>query len=275
RSQERGRKDNYRQGSKAEEKTPKALMVKDGVGYNVVPPSAADLYLSPKKDLSWTGLLKFVDDTVTDYSRPMPTVESTSEESQNKHSSTSKDVASPITPKLFVKFVKPKDTQSEKNRKETPKKSQVKYAEQYRQSIKKPNKACFNCGDFFHLANDCRKMVQKETTRSAGHIPHGAPMRPSHRPDGHRPHGPSMNPMRPNMNGARPNISFFIQAHSYETRPFLKTSAVKTQYRAPWVPAGNRNIPPVNRKFSTRRRNFPPANRKFLTSSTKIHTADM
>nr|GFD18975.1 hypothetical protein [Tanacetum cinerariifolium] len=30
--------------------------VKERVGYNVVPPLAADLYLSPKKDLSWTGL---------------------------------------------------------------------------------------------------------------------------------------------------------------------------------------------------------------------------
>nr|GFB95539.1 hypothetical protein [Tanacetum cinerariifolium] len=39
--------------------------VKEGVGYNVVPPAAADLYLSPKKDLSWTGLPEFVDDTVT------------------------------------------------------------------------------------------------------------------------------------------------------------------------------------------------------------------
>nr|GFD47278.1 hypothetical protein [Tanacetum cinerariifolium] len=27
--------------------------VKEGVGYNAVPPSAADLYLSSKKDLSW------------------------------------------------------------------------------------------------------------------------------------------------------------------------------------------------------------------------------
>nr|GFD04293.1 hypothetical protein [Tanacetum cinerariifolium] len=34
--------------------------VKDKVGYNVVPPPAADLYLSPKKDLSWTGLPEFV-----------------------------------------------------------------------------------------------------------------------------------------------------------------------------------------------------------------------
>nr|GEZ17902.1 hypothetical protein [Tanacetum cinerariifolium] len=224
RSQERGRKYNYRQRSKAEEKTPKALMaidgVKDGVGYNVVPPPAADLYLSPKKDLSWTGLPEFVDDTVTDYSRPMPTIESTSKEGQNKNSSTVEDVASPITTKLFVKFVKPKDTQSEKNKKETPKKSQFKYAEQYRHSNKKPNvkgnqrnwnnlksyqlgpefvlkkKACFNCGDFSHLANDCRKRVQRWTTRSQNNTYKS----PSHRPGVDRPHGPPMRPMRSNMN---------------------------------------------------------------------------
>nr|GFC47731.1 hypothetical protein [Tanacetum cinerariifolium] len=97
--------------------------------------------------------------------------------------------------------------------------------------------------------------------RSGGHRPHGAPMRPPHRSAGHRPHGPSMNSMRPNMNSARSNRSFFIQAHSYETRPFLKSSAVKTQYRALWVPTVNRNNPPVNRKCSTGRRNFPIVNR--------------
>nr|GFC23368.1 hypothetical protein [Tanacetum cinerariifolium] len=153
---------------------------KDGVGYNVVPPPVADLYLSPKKDLSWTGLPEFVDDTVTDYSRLSPTV-------------------------AILKFV-----------------------------LKK--KACFNCGDFSHLANECRKRAQRETTRSqnhaymsphifaghrphvasirpphksAGHRPHGASMRPSQRPAGHRPHGPLTNPMRPNMNGTRPKRSFF------------------------------------------------------------------
>nr|GFC09461.1 hypothetical protein [Tanacetum cinerariifolium] len=47
--------------------------VKEGVGYNVVPPPAADLYHSSNKDLSWTGLPEFADDTVTDYSRPSPT----------------------------------------------------------------------------------------------------------------------------------------------------------------------------------------------------------
>nr|GFB61788.1 hypothetical protein [Tanacetum cinerariifolium] len=56
--------------------------VKEGVGYNAVPPPAADLYISLKKDLSWTGLPEFVDDTVTNYSRPLPTVESTSAEGE-------------------------------------------------------------------------------------------------------------------------------------------------------------------------------------------------
>nr|GEX28494.1 retrovirus-related Pol polyprotein from transposon TNT 1-94 [Tanacetum cinerariifolium] len=77
--------------------------VKEGVGYNAVPPPAADLYLSPKKDLSWTCLPEFVDDTVIDYSKPTPNVASTSAEGQNKDSSTSEDVASPKPPKPFVK----------------------------------------------------------------------------------------------------------------------------------------------------------------------------
>nr|GFC66345.1 hypothetical protein [Tanacetum cinerariifolium] len=102
--------------------------VKEGVGYNAVPLPATDLYLSPKKDLSWTGLPEFVDDTVTDYSRPSPTVASTSSEDQNKDTSTSEEVASIKPSKLFVKFVKSKDSQPESKleEQETPKKPQVK-----------------------------------------------------------------------------------------------------------------------------------------------------
>nr|GFD59987.1 hypothetical protein [Tanacetum cinerariifolium] len=43
---------------------------KEGLGYNAVPPPA-QIYSPPKKDLSWIGLPEFVDDTVTDYSRPV------------------------------------------------------------------------------------------------------------------------------------------------------------------------------------------------------------
>nr|GEV50476.1 hypothetical protein [Tanacetum cinerariifolium] len=85
---------------------------KEGLGYNDVPPPPAQIYSSPKKDLSWTGFSEFADDTVTDYSRPSPTMESTSGNDQNRNPSVSETVASPITPKPFIKFVKPKDSQS-------------------------------------------------------------------------------------------------------------------------------------------------------------------
>nr|GEY99761.1 hypothetical protein [Tanacetum cinerariifolium] len=90
--------------------------VKEGVGYNAVPPSAADLYRSPKKDLSWTGLPEFADDIITDYSRPSPTVESTSAEGQNKHSTTTENGKSTdsILSKPAVKFVKTGDRPTER-----------------------------------------------------------------------------------------------------------------------------------------------------------------
>nr|GEW23535.1 ribonuclease H-like domain-containing protein [Tanacetum cinerariifolium] len=152
RSQDKGRRDNYRQGSKVEEQAPKALMAidgvgwdwssmaneeenhafvaneeaptdfslmaksssndeenakkekddldskligfqsaskdldnllksqrsdknKEGLGYNVVPPPPPQVYSPPKKDMSWTGLPEFADDTITDYSRPSPAIE--------------------------------------------------------------------------------------------------------------------------------------------------------------------------------------------------------
>nr|GFB22698.1 ribonuclease H-like domain-containing protein [Tanacetum cinerariifolium] len=159
--------------------------IKDGLGYSVVPPPHAQLYVSPKKDLSCTGLPECADDIVTDYSRPSPTLKSTSGDDQNKNPSVSETVASLITPKPFIKFVKPKDSQSKSKtgKTESPKKPPLKYPEQYRKPNKKPNvrgnqrnwnnlkshqlgldfaikkKACFNCGDFNHLAYDCRKRV--------------------------------------------------------------------------------------------------------------------
>nr|GEZ52903.1 retrovirus-related Pol polyprotein from transposon TNT 1-94 [Tanacetum cinerariifolium] len=39
---------------------------KEGLGYIVVPPPPAQIYSSPKKDMSWTGLPEFKDDTAND-----------------------------------------------------------------------------------------------------------------------------------------------------------------------------------------------------------------
>nr|GEX00885.1 hypothetical protein [Tanacetum cinerariifolium] len=55
---------------------------KEGLGYNVVPPPA-QVYSPPKKDMSWTGVPEFADDTITDYTRPSPSIKSNPNDLQN------------------------------------------------------------------------------------------------------------------------------------------------------------------------------------------------
>nr|GEY70001.1 hypothetical protein [Tanacetum cinerariifolium] len=114
---------------------------KERLGYSDVPPPPAQIYSPPKKDMSWTGLSEFADDTVTDYSRPSPAIESTSDDVQNKNPSVTKTEASPstISSKPFIKFVKPADrpTVVKTEKKETVRKPSIKYVELYRKSSKK------------------------------------------------------------------------------------------------------------------------------------------
>nr|GEW95600.1 retrovirus-related Pol polyprotein from transposon TNT 1-94 [Tanacetum cinerariifolium] len=90
RSQDRGRREIYKQGSKEEEQAPKALMAID------------------RKDMSWTGLPEFADDTITNYSRPSPSIESNSNDLQSRNSSVSEngESSSSILSKPVIKFVK-------------------------------------------------------------------------------------------------------------------------------------------------------------------------
>nr|GFA80998.1 hypothetical protein [Tanacetum cinerariifolium] len=162
RSQDRGRRDNYKQGSKVEEQAPKALMAIDGVGWDwsfieneeenhalvadeEAPTEFALMAKTSAKceDLSWTRLPEFADDTVTDYSRPSPAIESTLDDLQNKNPSVSETGASPsnIISKLFIKFMKATDspTKNKVDKVETVRKTIVKYDELYRKTSKKSN----------------------------------------------------------------------------------------------------------------------------------------
>nr|GEU34418.1 hypothetical protein [Tanacetum cinerariifolium] len=309
RSQDRRRRDNFRQGSKTEEQDPKALMAIDRVGWDwsymandeedhalvadevaltefslMANTSAKSKQEKEGVDGKLAGLLTASKDldSLIESQRPSPTVESILENDQNRNPS--ETVSSPITSKPFIKFVKTKDSQSDSktDKKETPKKPPVKYVEQYKKSNMKPNvignqrnwnnlkshqlgpdfvmkkKACFNCGNFNHLANDYRKRVKRNFTP---------------RLVSHKPYRPSQIPVKTHMNDARPNRTFFNkQAYSYTNRPVHRTSAVRSPSRAPWVPTVNRNYSPVNRKFSTGSRNFPTTNRKFPTASRKFPT---
>nr|GEU34940.1 hypothetical protein [Tanacetum cinerariifolium] len=109
---------------------------KEGLGYSDVPP--AQVYSPPKKDLSWTGLPEFADDTVTDYSRPSPAIESTSDDVQNRNPSVTETEASPniISSKPFIKFVKLGNNFVMK-------------------------KACYNYGGIDHLSYDYGKWVDQ------------------------------------------------------------------------------------------------------------------
>nr|GEY40018.1 hypothetical protein [Tanacetum cinerariifolium] len=248
--------------------------VKEGVGYNDVPPPIVDLYLSLKKDLSWTGLPEFADDTVTNYSRPSPTVESTSAEAERPTTDKVETAKKPVV--RYVEMYRRTSKRSSSHRphggsmRPSPRpalhrvdrfptddlkfSSAARRAPRSKMNSARPNKpahsygrrlfqettqdlmiiliqrvqrlekelksrthihkkkACYNCGDFNHLAYDCRKRVKRGTSgsqngapvrpshRPADHRPHGAPMRPPNRPVGHRPHGPPMRHMRSNMN---------------------------------------------------------------------------
>nr|GEV45933.1 putative reverse transcriptase domain-containing protein [Tanacetum cinerariifolium] len=116
---------------------------KEGLGYSAVSHPPAQIYSSPKKDMPWTGLPEFKDDTVTNYRRSAPTIESSPDDAQNRNPSITKTEASPstISPKSFIKFVKVNNspTTSKTDKVKTAKKLLVKYAEQYRKPTQKPN----------------------------------------------------------------------------------------------------------------------------------------
>nr|GEU86717.1 hypothetical protein [Tanacetum cinerariifolium] len=240
RSQEVGRRENYRQGLKEEEQAPKALMAidgrndknKEGLGYNDVPPPPAQVYSPPKKDMSWTELPEF---------QMIPLLIITRASS------------STILSKRAINFEKSIDrpTETKTDKVETAKKPTVKYAELYRKTSKSANvrgnqrnwnnlkfhqlgkkilmknKACFNCGDFDHLSYDYGKWVEQRKTRPKNNYTHKS-IPP--RAVVHKNIKSPLRTNRPNMNAAQPKRTYFYKpAHSFVKRPFQRRSAGNSQ----------------------------------------------
>nr|GEU99234.1 retrovirus-related Pol polyprotein from transposon TNT 1-94 [Tanacetum cinerariifolium] len=165
---------------------------KEGLGYSDVLPPPAQIYSPHKKDLSWTRLLEFVDDTVTDYSRPTPSIDASKCNKSELQSSNFfvfeyGESSGSIMSKPIIKFMKEADCPRviKINNTENARKSTVKYAEMYRKISKGPkvrgnqqnwnnlksqqlgkdflreNKSCFKCGYFDHLASNCGAWVEK------------------------------------------------------------------------------------------------------------------
>nr|GEU91573.1 ubiquitin hydrolase [Tanacetum cinerariifolium] len=225
--------------------TIRALEFKVESSTNCIESLTKDLELLKK-----TGPPEFKDDTVTDYSRPSPTIESSSDDSQNKNPSVTKTKAShsTISSKPFIKFVKVADrlTKDKTDKKETTKKPTVKYAELYKRTSKsskvrgnqrnwnnlksqqlgenfvKKNNACFNCGHFDHLSYDCRLGVKMRRACPKNNNTHKS-MPP--RAVVHKPVRSPTRTNRSNMNVAQPRRTNFPKTrHSYVRRPFQETT---------------------------------------------------
>nr|GEV02574.1 hypothetical protein [Tanacetum cinerariifolium] len=176
------------------------------------------------------------DDTITDYSRPSPSIESNSSDLQDSDSSIFENRASSesVMSKPMIKFVKAADSPTviKTNKDETIRKPSVKYAEMYRKTSKSfnvrgnqrnwnnlksqqlgenflmKNKAYFKCGHFDHLAYDCGVWVDQGKTWAKNN-------------------------------------------YTNKSRPVQRKSAVRTQFRVPRVSIGNTKFPTVNKKFPT------------------------
>nr|GEY13705.1 hypothetical protein [Tanacetum cinerariifolium] len=86
-------------------------------------------------------LPEFADDTITDYSRPSPSIDSNSSDLQNSNSSISEheESSKSIMSKPMIKFVKAADCADVKtNKVEAARKPSVKYAKMYRNTHKSP-----------------------------------------------------------------------------------------------------------------------------------------
>ncbi|GKC82820.1 ribonuclease H-like domain-containing protein, partial [Tanacetum coccineum] len=133
---------------------------KKGLGfneYNTVPPPPAQVYSPPKKDLSWMGLPEFVDDTVTDYSRPTPSIDVSKDVSDDQKAiwkrnsaSSSEQVGSfdNVVSKPMIRFIKETGcpSVSKVNNTENSIKPTMKYADMYRNTSQSPKVMSSNFG---------------------------------------------------------------------------------------------------------------------------------
>nr|GEW92122.1 hypothetical protein [Tanacetum cinerariifolium] len=271
RSQDRGRREIYKQGSKEEESAPKALMAIDGIGWDWS-------YMANEKE---NHALVADDEAPTEFA--LMAKSSSSFKNEVFDDSFCFKSCRKNTDSLNTKITKLNEALSDSdspkiiktNKVETARKPPVRYAEMYRNTSKSPNvrgnwnnlksqqlgkdflmknKACFKCGHFDHLAYDCGVWVEKGKNGPKNNFAHkNVTPKAVLLKTGRTP----IRVNRPNMNVAQPKrTSVSKSAHSYVRRPFQRKSAVRTQFRVPMVSTVNTKFSTVDSKFSTAKSTF-------------------
>nr|GEX47997.1 hypothetical protein [Tanacetum cinerariifolium] len=269
RSQDKSRRENFKQGSKVEESAPKALMAIDGVGWDwsymaneeedhALVDDQEEFALMAKSssdtEVFDNSLCSKAYDTITNYSRPSASIESNSSDLQNNDSSVSENGGSSesIMSKPMIKFVKAADSPIviKTNKDETVRKPSIKYAEMYRKTSKssnvRGNQRNWNNLKSKQLGENF--LMKNKAYFNCGDFDHLAydcgkwvekgKSRPKNNTHKSIPprivfHKSDKSPTRttrPNMNAAQPKrTSFYKPAHSYVNRPFQRTSAGNSQ----------------------------------------------
>nr|GEU63996.1 uncharacterized mitochondrial protein AtMg00810-like [Tanacetum cinerariifolium] len=195
----------------------------------------AKMYMNTLESPKVRGLPEFVDDTVTDYSRPTPSIDAlkcnTSDlQSINFFVFEHGESLGSIMSKPMIKFVKAancprviKTINTENARKSTVKYAEIVWVEKGKTWLK---------NNFTH-----KRMTPKVVLLKPGTTPIAV--------------------SRPNMNVAQPKMTYFAKTtHSNVKRPFQGKSAVRTQPRVPRVSTVTKKIPTVDSKFPTAKSTF-------------------
>ncbi|GJS70988.1 hypothetical protein Tco_0703829 [Tanacetum coccineum] len=160
--------------------TQRSVKDKTGLGlneYTVVPPPSTQVYSTPKNDLSWTGLPEFVNDTVTDYSRHIPSIDVPRDVSEGVSFFEQRgSVGSVSKVNNTKKYWKPTMKYAEMYRSQRPRGNQRNWNNQKSYQLGSDfvmnNKACFACGSFNRLIKDCKRKVQKPIWNNARRVNH-------------------------------------------------------------------------------------------------------
>nr|GEU33739.1 hypothetical protein [Tanacetum cinerariifolium] len=236
-----------------------------------------------EKDLSWMGLPEFVDDTVTDYTRPTPCIDvskNVSKEQEERLKSNNPSFleqggsSDNVMSKPMIKFVKESDclNATKVNNTKNARKPTVKYADMYRNTSQSPrvwgnqrnwnnkkfqqlgkdfmmqNKACYNYGSFDHLDFNCNHdiWVDKEKTWTrVNHAQDNMKYTSTHK---------SMTPRVVLLKSGTKPIA--INKPSSTTRPTLKSAQPKM---TPIFKTTHSNVKrPFERKLAAKNKFWPP-----------------
>ncbi|GJY02534.1 hypothetical protein Tco_0360686 [Tanacetum coccineum] len=195
------------------------------------------------------GLPEFIDDTVTDYTRPTPSIEVSSEPEGNKSVFEQGGSSGNVVSKPITKFVNGTSCPNviKLNNTENIRKPTVRYAEM-----------------FDHLVSKCLTRVDMgKTWEKVNHSQDNINFTSTHKSitpravllkSGPKPIIPNQlfSTPRSTLNSAHPKMTYVVkQAHSHEKRSFERKTTTKNQVWVPKVPTVRTKIPTVGSKIPT------------------------